>query len=240
MLVWSCWVSAVADCTAAVGSGFRQSTLAGELSKPVVGSLLRANQLIADAKQDSDFELVFSPVDLKTGGVLVVTDAALGNVDVSGFDESPSHKKVFSQTCYLIAFADGELMQGRTGTLVPLDSRSHRISRVGRSSYAVETMGFEEGVDAAQLIRAMLAELQGHPVDGRNLLKAVDKVPMLGVIDAKDAHDKVASDNNSWGSLKILRILSLGCGNNSVARMLVSVGLLPKICLWMPGPKTCR
>ena len=184
--------------------GFRQSTLAGELSKPVVGSLLRANQLIADAKQDSDVELVFSPVDLKTGGVLVVTDAALGNVDVSGFDESPSHKKVFSQSCYLIAFADGELMQGRTGTLVPLDSRSHRIPRVGRSSYAVETMGFEEGVDAAQLIRAMLAELQGHPVDGRNLLKAVDKVPMLGVIDAKDAHDKVASDNNSWGSLKSL------------------------------------
>ena len=65
-------------------------------------------------------------------------------------------------------------------------------------------MGFEEGVDAAQLIRAMLAELRGHSVSGKNLLTAVDHVRCTAVVDAKDCHDKVISDTSSWGSMKSL------------------------------------
>ena len=184
--------------------GFRVSSLAGEVGRATVGSILRANAVIVEAKIHSDFELVFPPMDLERGGIMVVTDAALGNVDSKGTHVGPADSKVHSQASYFIAFCDPQMLDGNERFFAPLDARSHRLPRVTRSSFGAETMGLEEGVDAGQLIRAMVAELRGQIVLGRCVLPAVDKVPCTCVVDAKDAHDKVISDTASWGSAKSL------------------------------------
>jgi len=184
--------------------GMRVSSLAGETSKACIGSLMRANEIVTEMKQDPDFALTFRPMNLSKGGIIVVTDAALGNVDEDGFHLGEADSKVFSQSCYMVGYADADLLSGKTGTFNPLDSRSHRVPRVSRSSYGSETMGFEEGVDAAQLLRMMLAEVLGHPVLGKQALESMDKIPLTAVVDAKDTHDKVRSDTSSWGSMKSL------------------------------------
>ena len=57
---------------------FPVSSLQGE--KPCVGTLLRAKAVLTEFLQDSDYEVVFKPVVPYSGGLVVVTDAALGNV----------------------------------------------------------------------------------------------------------------------------------------------------------------
>ena len=59
-----------------VDLGFQLSTLQGD--HQVVGTLLRANALVRQAKQNSSFALRYLPMDLKSCGLLVVTDASLG------------------------------------------------------------------------------------------------------------------------------------------------------------------
>jgi len=183
--------------------GFRVSSLAGETGKPTVGSLLRGNAIIADAKASSDFEITYGPMDLENGGILVVTDSALGNVNVEGHHVGDKDDQTHSQATYLIGYCDPGILDGKTGRFVPLDGRSHRLPRVTRSSYGGETMSFEEGVDAGQLLRGMLAELRGHPMNTTKHSQAgMDSVPCMCVVDAKDVHDKISKDTASWGSMK--------------------------------------
>ena len=69
--------------------------------------------------------------------------------------------------------------------------------------HSAETIGVEEGFDAAQLCRGFVAEL-------RDLLKgtAADyvqscQVPLVGVTDAKDSYDRLSTDTG-FGSQKSL------------------------------------
>ena len=139
---------------------FETSVLQGHQAAPAGQSLIDANKLILHAKSSKEFEQIFHPIDWSTGGIAVVSDAALGNVDESG--NTKAKTKPHSQSGYLVFLADSEVLAGRTGVMNLLDRRSHRLPRVGRSTYAVETMGLEEGVDAAILIRGMFAEFRGH------------------------------------------------------------------------------
>jgi len=61
--------------------GFQLSTLQGD--KQVVGTLLKANSLVRQAKLQSDFALRYVPQDLARCGLMVVTDASLGECDES-------------------------------------------------------------------------------------------------------------------------------------------------------------
>ena len=70
----------VANCR--FDMGFQLSVLQGE--RRVVGTLLRANQLLRRFKENSDFELRFKPMDLQNCGIMVVSDASLGNVTRDG------------------------------------------------------------------------------------------------------------------------------------------------------------
>ena len=157
--------------------------------KPTVSTLIRANKALTDAKKDYDFTLKFRAVDYHKGGVLVVTDAALGNVTEQGTIEAPVQERVHSQSCYAVTLADAELMQGRKGYFNTIDFRSHRIPRVCRSSYAAETLGAEEGLDVGELVRGFLAECRGLRVDGKDAPFVVCNVPLMGVTDAKDTYD---------------------------------------------------
>ena len=183
---------------------FMVSALQGELRAPTLGSLLRANALVVEAKRNASFELIFRPVDLAAGGCVVVCDAALGNVRAGGSAEGTPEEKVCSQAGYLVLYGDAELVAGRSGSFVVLDARRHRLQRVCRSSYAAETLGLEEAVDAGQLLRGLIAELRGLPTRSRFASASADSVPCTVVVDAKDTHDRVTSDTSSFGQQKSL------------------------------------
>ena len=164
-----------------------------------VSTLLRANKAVVDAKKDGDFALRFGRIPLEQAGIVAVTDAALGNVHSNGCTSCDSMNKVHSQSCYAILLGDKELVSGKKGRFSILDFRSHRIARVCRSSYAAETLGAEEGLDAAELAKGFVAEALGLPV--HHMLAT--RVPLTGVTDAKDCYDRVTSDTG-FGSQKSL------------------------------------
>eukprot|EP00913_Durusdinium_trenchii_P034313 g32105.t1 len=172
--------------------GFQVSTL--QSAPHTVSALLQANKAVIDAKKNGDFFLKFGHIPLKEGGVVVVSVAALGNVDNNGCISGEPSKKVFSQSCYIVLLGDQALLSGKQGRFSVLDYRSHRIPRVARSSYAAETLGAEEGLDAGELARGFLAEALGYPAHHKNGYLLVTNVPLTGVTDAKDCYDRVTSD----------------------------------------------
>lgn len=72
--------------------GFQLSTLQGE--PPKISTLMKANLLVKRFKQDPDFALTFKPMDLKGAGIMVVTDASLGNVTKAGGADGTVLEKV--------------------------------------------------------------------------------------------------------------------------------------------------
>ena len=147
------------------------------------------------ATEDADFELVFRPLDLESIGVVTVTDAALGNVTENGHAEAPPMERIYRQAASLCLLADKDLLSGREGTFNLLDGRSHRLSRVCRSSYAAETYSLEEGVDSAEVVRGLIAECKGADLAVcRHDLSVIDSVPLVAVVDAKDTHDRCKSE----------------------------------------------
>ena len=181
---------------------FVVSSLQGET--PTVGTLMRANAALAEFQKHRDFELRFQPVNPYTGGLMVVTDSALGNVLASGSATGAPLEKVFSQACYFVLLADEDLMQGRQGRFNIVDARSHRLARVCRSSYAAETLGAEEGFDVGQLCRGFLATIRGDSLHKQSVDQSLNAVPLTVVVDAKDVFDKASSDTSSFGSQKSL------------------------------------
>lgn len=181
---------------------FLVSTLQGE--RPVIGTLLRANAALKQFQQDPFYEMIFRPVDPSTAGVMVVADAALGNVTLQGSNEGEVTEKVYSQACYFVLLADKQLMSGATGTFNVLDSRSHRIPRVCRSTYAAETLSTEEAFDVGRLCRGLVATVHDRNLYGKAAEVAMDSIPMQVVVDAKDVYDKTNSDTPSYGAQKSL------------------------------------
>ncbi|CAE7480196.1 unnamed protein product [Symbiodinium sp. CCMP2592] len=169
--------------------GFALSSLQSE-QPPTVGTLLKAAQLARELKNDAHFTLTYRPVDVWKGGLVTVSDAALGNVNAD--KTVKGNLKLFSQGCYAVLLADEELVKGRRGVFNLLNFRSHKIARVCRSSYAAETLGVEEALDAGELCRAFLAEVRGASLlrDRRS----VYSVPLVAVTDAKDVHDRCSND----------------------------------------------
>ena len=185
-----------------VDLGFQLSTLQGD--HQVVGTLLRANALVRQAKQNSSFALRYLPMDLKSCGLLVVTDASLGNVCKGGSADGSVSDRVYSQATYFIMVADKNLMSGKPGRFNLVDARSHRLGRVCRSTFGAELLSSEEGLDAGQYSRGVFAELMGYPMEHRSAELSAEQIPLQLVTDAKDNFDKCNSDTPTYGSQKSL------------------------------------
>ena len=181
---------------------FTVSSLQSE--KHTMGTLLRANKALIDAKKHGDFHLRFQRIPLAEAGVVMVCDAALGNVDAQGRVAPDPNERVHSQSCYAIILADSQLSQGKRGKFNVLDFRSHRLARVARSSYAAETIAAEEGMDAAELVRGFIAEALGIPLQPNGFTR-ITKVALTGVTDARDCFDRVTSDTG-FGTQKSLML----------------------------------
>ena len=184
-----------------VDMSFQLSTLQGEPA--TVQTLLKANALVRLFKQNPDFKLTFKGFDLRGAGITVVTDASLGNVTRSGGEDGTLQTKTFSQAAYLILIGDRALMSGKEGQCTFLDGRSHRLSRVCRSTYAAELQGAEEALDNGVFCRGLLAELLGYEVLTKHEEYSGD-IPLNIVTDAKDVYDKGMSDTATYGSQKSL------------------------------------
>ena len=181
---------------------FLVSTLQSE--KATIGRVLRANAALKQFQQNPYYEMVFRPVDPLRGGIVVVADAALGNVTLEGSTEALPSEKVYSQACYFVLLADANLLGGGVGYFNVIDSRSHRIPRVCRSTYAAETLSTEEAFDIGRLCRGLLASVHGRDLYGKKAEMAIDSIPMVVVVDAKDVFDKTNSDTPSYGAQKSL------------------------------------
>ena len=172
------------------------------MKKPTVATILKSNQLVKQFQQDCNFELIFRPIDLSTSGIMVVSDAALGNVTLEGSTDAAVTSKVYSQACYFVLVADPSLMSGQSGFFNILDARSHRISRVCRSTYAAETLAAEEAFDIGQLCRGFVATVRGYNMVGKCSEKGMDMVDLSIIVDAKDVYDKSNSDTTTYGAQK--------------------------------------
>ncbi|CAE7278587.1 unnamed protein product, partial [Symbiodinium necroappetens] len=182
---------------------FPVSSLQGET--PTVGTMLRANALLEEFMLDPTYEMVFQPIPMGDAGLVVVTDSSLGNVTQGGAGDAPPLEKVYSQSCYFCLLADRDLREGRPGRFNVLDTRSHRLTRVCRSSYSAETLGAEEAFDVGQLARGFLAAAKGYPLHSKqDIDRSLNAVPLTVVVDAKDVFDKGNSDTSSFGSQKSL------------------------------------
>jgi transposase InsO family protein len=179
---------------------FVVSSLQGE--KPTVATMLKANSALREFQKDCGFEMVFKPVNLATCGILVVCDAALGNVNKEGCADDAVLNKVFSQAGYFVLIADSNLMSGKLGCFNILDARSHRIPRVCRSTYAAELLSTEEAFDVGILCRGFLASVRGFDLSGRFNEPALGMIDLQVVVDAKDVHDKSNSDTSTYGAQK--------------------------------------
>eukprot|EP00435_Cladocopium_sp_Y103_P018581 s757_g4.t1 len=181
---------------------FQLSTLQTE--PHVVSTLLKANMLVKKFKEFPDFSLKFKPFDLTNCGIVVVSDASLGNVTRQGNVGEDPFARVCSQSAYYVLVADEKVMKGEQGNFAVLDARSHRISRVCRSTFAAELYSTEEALDVGTYCRGALAELQGKNIKGRMIEAVLETIPMAVVTDSKDCYDKGTSDTPSFGSQKSL------------------------------------
>ncbi len=183
---------------------FHVSTLQGE-SPPNVGTILKANSVVREFKRTGSYELIFRPVDYRSAGIVMVSDAALGNVRRDGSTSGTVVDRTYSQAGYVALLGDDNLLLGKCGAFNVLDSRSHRIPRVCRSTYGAETLSAEESMDVGQLCRGFVATLLGRNMLGsQESERSIAGVRMTCVVDAKDVHDKCNSDTPSYGSQKSL------------------------------------
>ena len=183
---------------------FQLSSLQGESASPTIGTLLRANLLVRKVKENPTFALKFKPMTLKDSGIVVVSDASLGNMTKAGSSQAESLQKVYSQVSYYVLLADRQLLDGNEGQFAILDARSHRLQRVCRSTFAAELLGIEEAMDAGQYCRGVLAEAHGYALDKKPFEVSTDSISMVVVTDSKDAYDKGSSSTPSYGSQKSL------------------------------------
>ena len=70
-------------CGPSCDQGFALSSLQSE-QPPTVGTLLKGAQLSRELTNDSHFTLTYRHVDVYAGGLVAVSDAALGNVNEDG------------------------------------------------------------------------------------------------------------------------------------------------------------
>ncbi|CAE7294222.1 RE1 [Symbiodinium natans] len=177
-----------------------------QVAKPTVATLLKACNLARDLKGDSDFVLTFRNTNWQEGGLVAVSDAALGNVNSDGSGEDP---KTFSQSCYAVLIGGPKLVEGKRDSFNLLDFRSHKLQRVCRSSYGAETLGVEEALDAAELVRCLVAEARGTDILKPGGQFAVCTVPLTVVTDAKDTYDRVSKDTGFGAQKSLVLTLAL-------------------------------
>ena len=142
--------------------------------------LTNVANLIRQAKQYQDFEIVFQCHDLRRGGFLAVSDAGLG-----GHWDDDHGGPVRSQGAFAVLYAEEALAHhGQRGRFSLLDWRSRKIKRVVRSSFAAEALALADANDALQHLRGCLLEVMDPKVERRDWERYASRWPATLVTDA--------------------------------------------------------
>ena len=59
-------------------------------------------------------------------------------------------ENTYSQSSFFVILADKNLMNGKEGAFCLIDTRSHRLLKVCRSTFGAELLGAEEAFDVGQ------------------------------------------------------------------------------------------
>ena len=181
-----------------------------------------ANNLVRRAAEVSYDMNISSDVDLKKLVVLSVSDASLGTMPRCG-----------SQGGFVLFVTDERVLTQMAPTAAMLWSR-RRLKRVARSSLATEGMALCKAVEAAEHLRAALAELMWVSFDYRQWEQAADFAKVVACTDAKSVYDHVTRE----------------AGTASDKRLAVDLVALKEFfhdqvmedcsdVRWLPGPKEC-
>ena len=176
---------------------FDMIELSTKLKHGLVGDLMKAIKCTERIKSEK-FIVKFNYVgDHKDWQLLVVTDAALGNLEGSG---STGGKLI--------------LLSNSKGDLCPLSWYTNKIKRVVRSTLAAEMLSLQEGIDEAIYLRSLICELINVPqisipiipyVDNKSVTEALfstklvdDKRWRIDVVSVKDSIDKHEINAARW------------------------------------------
>lgn len=175
-----------------------------------VRDLLRLNDLIVECKRYADFGLRVVPLDLDNCGLVGISDASLGGVNIFGLptEDESEIVKVYSQAGTMVLLAEKSLCEGRLGKFAVLECLSRTIPRVCRSSMAAETRGLAMLTDSMQFFTDAFGQILGHKLvqmpQQISLRASGIRWPETVVTDARDVYDRLAKETGGLPEQKAL------------------------------------
>ena len=163
-------------------------TLSGDKEGPKVIHVKQANKAMHELKQTSKVALRILPIPLGVGMWMAISDASLGNDGVK------------SQGGFIIAFTEGNIVDGAQVDFSINSWRSHRIRRVVKASLGSEALAMDDALAELEWVRALFSEvcIPGTAVtDGTRLstdesvvvVRQSDDLESIMVTDAKALYD---------------------------------------------------
>ena len=113
---------------------------------------------------------------------------------------------------------------------------SHRLKRVARSSLATEGMALCEAVEAAEHLRASLAELLWPALDYRRWEEASKFAKVVACTDAKSVYDHVTREAGTPGD-KRLALDLVALKEFFHDQVTEDSDRVQNILRWLPGPR---
>ena len=181
------------------------------INSATVATVKHFNQMVALAVKDKHITIQVFPIELGELAVIAWCDASFANrlsetVPDDGSDEPPCPLE--SQAGYVIGFTSKKALAEGGGHVSIVMWLSHKLKRKVRSTLAAESMAANECVEAADIIRAHIAEaLCGDPegFDRRQWREAIKDIPAALVTDCRSMFDYL-NKRGSTPSEKRLRL----------------------------------
>ena len=141
----------------------------------------------------------FRPLEPNAYKFSRVSDASLGEVDMFGDPTEVESEAIkgYSQAFTCIILREKSMMSGSRGRFNVLESDSKTITRDCRSNMAAKTRGLGMLTDSSEFhvdFCRMFLESQDLQSSGIAMGKASAPWPRMIVTDARDGHDKLATE----------------------------------------------
>ena len=206
---------------------------------PTVENILMANKTVAELKQTCDVNLRILPIHPDKGIWMSIADASMAN----GIENK-------SQGGYIIAFADGIILDSKLADFSINSWRSHRLKRVVKATLGSEALAMDDALAEIEWIRALWHEVMNMttsvmdgtrlgdeksvlvmkmPEDEENVraIQIYDDGRGAHVTDAKALFDLLSRRSGNAGQCRRAQI--------DVAVICVSAKALQVLTYWVPG-----
>ena len=165
------------------------------LVNSTVEDVNKLNSVVTQAVRDAELEMKFFPLKFWDPRLAVwnIADSGLMNAAPElvkyDLDEEAIKVALGTQAGFFVTLG----VDDDSGKVDPMNfvaQNSHKLKRKVRSSSAGETMANGEGAEAADLVRVMVTEVRhGGKLSMRYEREEANKIPLIGVTDARDLFD---------------------------------------------------